>query len=40
MTSMNRRAFARAMLAAGLAAAGVRAHAENVPATLRIVGEA
>lgn len=36
MTSMNRRAFARAMLAAGLTAAGVRAHAENAPATLRI----
>ncbi|RQU77027.1 aliphatic sulfonate ABC transporter substrate-binding protein [Burkholderia cenocepacia] len=36
MTSMNRRAFARAMLAAGLAAAGVRAHADNTPATLRI----
>lgn len=36
MTSMNRRAFARAMLAAGLTAAGVHAHAENAPATLRI----
>lgn len=36
MTSMNRRAFAHAMLAAGRAAAGVRAHAENAPATPRI----
>jgi sulfonate transport system substrate-binding protein len=36
MTSMNRRAFARAMLAASLSAAGIRAHAENAPATLRI----
>jgi len=34
MTSMNRRAFARAMLAAGLSATGIHAHAtEN---TLRI----
>lgn len=36
MTSMNRRAFARAMLAAGLTVAGVSAHAESTPATLRI----
>ncbi|OED08662.1 aliphatic sulfonate ABC transporter substrate-binding protein [Burkholderia sp. A2] len=36
MMSMNRRAFARAMLAAGLSAAGIRAHAENMPITLRI----
>ncbi|MGT0246256.1 aliphatic sulfonate ABC transporter substrate-binding protein [Burkholderia pyrrocinia] len=36
MTSMNRRAFARAMLAAGLTAAGVRTHAETTPAALRI----
>ena len=36
MTPMNRRAFARAMLAAGLTVAGVRAHAENAPAALRI----
>jgi sulfonate transport system substrate-binding protein len=36
MTSMNRRAFARAMLAAGLAAAGIRAHAESSPSALRI----
>ncbi|KWH34139.1 sulfonate ABC transporter substrate-binding protein [Burkholderia cepacia] len=36
MTPMNRRAFARAMLAAGLTAAGVRARAENAPDVLRI----
>lgn len=36
MTPMNRRAFARAMLAAGLTVAGVRTHAENAPAALRI----
>lgn len=36
MTSMNRRAFARAMLAAGLSAAGIRAHAESTPSALRI----
>ncbi|MDS0795218.1 aliphatic sulfonate ABC transporter substrate-binding protein [Burkholderia pseudomultivorans] len=36
MTSMNRRTFARAMLAAGLTAAGVRARADDAPATLRI----
>ncbi|WP_175857741.1 aliphatic sulfonate ABC transporter substrate-binding protein [Burkholderia anthina] len=36
MTPMNRRAFARAMLAAGLSAAGIRAHAESTPSTLRI----
>ncbi|WP_175974516.1 aliphatic sulfonate ABC transporter substrate-binding protein [Burkholderia sp. BCC1047] len=36
MTSMNRRAFARAMLAVGVSAAGIRAHAENTPTTLRI----
>ncbi|KVD51018.1 sulfonate ABC transporter substrate-binding protein [Burkholderia sp. ABCPW 11] len=36
MTSMNRRAFARTILAAGLAAAGIRTHAENTPAALRI----
>ncbi|AIO24920.1 aliphatic sulfonate ABC transporter substrate-binding protein [Burkholderia cepacia] len=36
MTPMNRRAFARAMLAAGLAAAGVRVRAENAPDVLRI----
>ena len=36
MTSMNRRAFVQAMLAAGLGAAGIRTHAENTPSTLRI----
>ncbi len=36
MTSTNRRAFARVILAAGLAAAGVRTHAENAPDVLRI----
>ncbi|MGN7981434.1 aliphatic sulfonate ABC transporter substrate-binding protein [Burkholderia sp. 22313] len=37
MTSMNRRAFARAMLAAGLSATGIHAHAaENTPSALRI----
>ncbi|PFH12991.1 aliphatic sulfonate ABC transporter substrate-binding protein [Burkholderia sp. JKS000303] len=36
MTPMNRRAFACAMLAAGLSAAGIRAHAESTPSTLRI----
>lgn len=36
MTSMNRRAFAQAMLAAGLSAASIRTHAENAPSTLRI----
>lgn len=36
MTSMNRRAFVQAMLAAGLGAPGVRTHAENTPSTLRI----
>jgi len=36
MTSMNRRAFVQAMLAAGLGAAGIRRHAENTPSTLRI----
>ncbi|MBM2768686.1 aliphatic sulfonate ABC transporter substrate-binding protein [Burkholderia anthina] len=36
MTSMNRRAFARAILAAGLSAAGIRAHAESTPSALRI----
>ena len=36
MTSMNRRAFAQTMLAAGLSAAGIRTHAENTPSTLRI----
>ncbi len=36
MTPMNRRAFARAMLAAGLTAAGVRVRAENAPDVLRI----
>ncbi|AFQ48307.1 aliphatic sulfonate ABC transporter substrate-binding protein [Burkholderia cepacia] len=36
MTSMNRRAFAHAMLAAGLSAAGIRAHAESAPSVLRI----
>ncbi|WP_234744955.1 aliphatic sulfonate ABC transporter substrate-binding protein [Burkholderia sp. WTPI3] len=36
MTPMNRRAFTRAMLAAGLSAAGIRAHAESTPSVLRI----
>ncbi|KAB0643589.1 aliphatic sulfonate ABC transporter substrate-binding protein [Burkholderia latens] len=36
MTLMNRRAFTRAMLAAGMSAAGIGAHAENTSATLRI----
>ncbi|MCO8648980.1 aliphatic sulfonate ABC transporter substrate-binding protein, partial [Burkholderia multivorans] len=36
MTSMNRRAFVRAMLAAGLTAAGVRARADDAPTALRI----
>ena len=36
MTSMNRRAFTRVLLAAGLTAAGVRTQAENAPDGLRI----
>ncbi|QTO44630.1 aliphatic sulfonate ABC transporter substrate-binding protein [Burkholderia latens] len=36
MTLMNRRAFTRAMLAAGLSAIGMRAHAEKAATTLRI----
>ncbi|RQR39887.1 aliphatic sulfonate ABC transporter substrate-binding protein [Burkholderia sp. Bp9142] len=36
MTPMKRRAFTRAILAAGLSAAGIRTHAESTPSALRI----